>query len=188
MIIGKVRVKCNISFFVKMCQLLSTSDSIVQNHIRHLMMFTQNISLYRSKRTDYRDQRYVNKHLLLGLPQKICKKNKILLQQLNPLWCSGTGDGFRSQHFGVRSSLIPLNLVFFLIYMESNAVILYKFWRPQPTLPCLGLQSGLQYSFSKKTSAVVSLSSMQGVFAESSLRKQSWRIEDCDCKLLLLLL
>ena len=24
-----------------------------QNHIGHLMMFTQNISLYRSKRTDY---------------------------------------------------------------------------------------------------------------------------------------
>ena len=54
-IIAKVRVKCDISFFVRMCYLLSTLDSIVQNHIRQLMMFTQNISLYRSKRTDYRD-------------------------------------------------------------------------------------------------------------------------------------
>ena len=44
MIIAKVRVKCDISFFVKMCYLLSTLDSIVQNHIRQLMMFTQNIS------------------------------------------------------------------------------------------------------------------------------------------------
>ena len=43
--------KCDISFFVKMCYLLSTLDSIVQNHTGHLMMFTQNISLYRSKRT-----------------------------------------------------------------------------------------------------------------------------------------
>ena len=56
MIIAKVRVKCDISFFVKMCYLLSTLDSIVQNHIGHLMMFTQNISLYRSKRTDYHDK------------------------------------------------------------------------------------------------------------------------------------
>ena len=56
MIITKVRVKCDISFFVKMCYLLSTLDSIVQNHIGHLMMFTQNISLYRSKRTDYHDK------------------------------------------------------------------------------------------------------------------------------------
>ena len=35
---------------------------------------------------------------------------------------------------------------------------LRKFWRPQPTLPCFGLQ----YSFSKKTRTTVSLSSMQG--------------------------
>ena len=41
----------------------------------------------------------------------------------------------------------------------------------QPTLPCFGLQ----YSVSKKTRTTVSLSSMQGVFAESSLRKQAWR-------------
>ena len=38
------------------------------------------------------------------------------------------------------------NLIFF-IYLESNAVILLEFWRPQPTLPCFGLQ----YSISKKT-------------------------------------
>lgn len=49
---GKVGVKCDISFFLKMCYLWSTFDSIVQNHIAHLMMFTQNISLYSSKRTD----------------------------------------------------------------------------------------------------------------------------------------
>ena len=55
MVIAKVRVKCDISFFVKMCYSLSTLYSIAQNHIEHLMMFTQNISLYRSKRTDYRD-------------------------------------------------------------------------------------------------------------------------------------
>ena len=55
--------------------------------------------------------------------------------------------------------------------MESNAVILHKFWRPQPTLPRLGLQ----FFISKKTRTTVSVSSMQGVFAESSLRKQAWR-------------
>ena len=55
MVIAKVRVKCDISFFVKMCYSLSTLYSIAQNHIEHRMMFTQNISLYRSKRTDYRD-------------------------------------------------------------------------------------------------------------------------------------
>ena len=52
---GKVGGKCDISFFVKMCYIWSTLDSIVQNHIGHLMMFTQNISLYRSKHTDYLD-------------------------------------------------------------------------------------------------------------------------------------
>ena len=41
----------------------------------------------------------------------------------------------------------------------------------QTTLPCFGLQ----YSISKKTRTTVPLSSMQGVFAESSLRKQAWR-------------
>ena len=69
----------------------------------------------------------------------------------------------------VRSSRMPLNNLF--IYLESNAVILHKFWRPQPTLPCFGLQ----YSISKKTRTTVSLSSLQGVFSESSLRKQAWR-------------
>ena len=58
-----------------------------------------------------------------------------------------------------------------LIYLESNAVILHNFWRPQLTLPCFRLQ----YSISKKTRTTVSLSSMQEVFAESSLRKQAWR-------------
>ena len=56
MIIAKVGGKCDISFFVKMCYLWSTLDSIFQNHIGHLMMFTQNTSLYnRSKSTDYHD-------------------------------------------------------------------------------------------------------------------------------------
>ena len=41
MIVAKIRVICDISFFVKMCYLLSTLDSIVQNHIGHLMMFTK---------------------------------------------------------------------------------------------------------------------------------------------------
>ena len=55
MIIAKVRGTCDISFFMKICYLLSTLDSIIQNHIGHLMMLAQNISLYRSKRTDYCD-------------------------------------------------------------------------------------------------------------------------------------
>ena len=58
-----------------------------------------------------------------------------------------------------------------LIYLESNAVILYKFWRPQPTLPWLVLQ----YSISTNTRTMGSLSSMQGSFANSWLRKQTWR-------------
>ena len=67
---------------------------------------------------------------------------------------------------------MPLNFsLLFFIYLESNAVILHKFWRPQPTLPWLGLQ----YSITKKTRTTVSLSSMKGGFAESSLRKQTWR-------------
>ena len=59
----------------------------------------------------------------------------------------------------------------FFIYLESNAVFQHNFWRPQPTLPYFRLQ----YSISKKTRTTASLSSMQGVFAESSLRKQTWR-------------
>ena len=34
----------------------STLDSIVQNHIRHVMIVTQSSSSYRSKRTGYSDQ------------------------------------------------------------------------------------------------------------------------------------
>ena len=55
--------------------------------------------------------------------------------------------------------------------MESNAATLHKSWRPQPTLPCFGLQ----YSFSKKSRTTVSLGFNAGVLAESSLRKQAWR-------------
>ena len=58
-----------------------------------------------------------------------------------------------------------------LIYLELNAVILCKFWRPQPTQPWLALQ----YSISTNTRTMVSLSSMQGGFANSWLRKQTWR-------------
>ena len=43
--------------------------------------------------------------------------------------------------------------------------------RNPPYLLCIGLQ----YSISKKTRTTVSLSSMQEVFAEFSLRKQEWR-------------
>ena len=46
MIIAKVGDKCDISFFAKMCYLCSTLDSIFQNHIKHLLMFTQNTSFY----------------------------------------------------------------------------------------------------------------------------------------------
>ena len=38
---GKVGGKCDISSFMKMCYLWSTLDSIVQNQIRHLTMFTK---------------------------------------------------------------------------------------------------------------------------------------------------
>ena len=37
MIIAKVRGKCDISFFVKMCYLWSTLDSIFQNQLGHLI-------------------------------------------------------------------------------------------------------------------------------------------------------
>ena len=50
--------------------------------------------------------------------------------------------------FGASSSVFEACLCHLIfIYLESNAVILHKFWRPQPTLPCFGLQ----YSISKKT-------------------------------------
>ena len=41
----KTRDAGDASFFVKMCYLWSTLDSIFQNQLGHLMMFTQNISL-----------------------------------------------------------------------------------------------------------------------------------------------
>ena len=73
---------------------------------------------------------------------------------------------------GASTSVFEARLCHLIfISLESNAVILHKFWRPQPTLPCFGLQ----YSISKKTRTTVSLSSLQGVFSESSLRKQAWR-------------
>ena len=50
-----------------------------------------------------------------------------------------------------------MSLNFLLIW--NRILLLYIFWRPQPTLPCFGLQ----YSISKKTRTTVSLSSMQGV-------------------------
>ena len=74
--------------------------------------------------------------------------------------------------FGVSTSGFEAHLCHLaFIYLESNVVILHNFWRPQPTLPCFRLQ----YSISKKTRTTVSLSSMQGVFAESLLRKQACR-------------
>ena len=72
--------------------------------------------------------------------------------------------GASSSGFKARSC----HLIFLFIW---NAVILLKFWRQQPTLPSFEPQ----YSISKKTRTTVSLSSMQGVLDESSLRKQAWR-------------
>ena len=43
--IAKIGGKCDISFFLKMCYLWSTLDSIFRNPIGHLKMFTQNIFL-----------------------------------------------------------------------------------------------------------------------------------------------
>ena len=44
--IAEVGGKCDISFFVKMCYLWSTLDSIFQNHLGHLIYdVTENISL-----------------------------------------------------------------------------------------------------------------------------------------------
>ena len=63
------------------------------------------------------------------------------------------------------------SLSFTFLASDSNDCRREERWRPQHTLPCFGLQ----YSISKKTRTTVSLSSMQGVFAESSLRKQAWR-------------
>ena len=40
-ITAKVGGKCDISFYVKMCYLWSTLDSIFQSHLGHLTMFTQ---------------------------------------------------------------------------------------------------------------------------------------------------
>ena len=74
--------------------------------------------------------------------------------------------------FGVSTSGFEARLCHLIfLSIQSNAVMLVIFWRPQPTQPCFGLQ----YSISKKTRTTVSLSSMQGVFAESSPRKQAWR-------------
>ena len=41
MIIANVGGKCDISFFVKICYLLSTLDSTFQNHIGHLTVCTK---------------------------------------------------------------------------------------------------------------------------------------------------
>ena len=43
-------------FLCEMCYLWSILDSNAQNHFGHHMILTQNISIYRSKRTDYCDQ------------------------------------------------------------------------------------------------------------------------------------
>ena len=64
------------------------------------------------------------------------------------------------------------HLIFYLSGIECCYSTLFLAIATQITL--LG-SFGLQYSISKKTRAKVSLSSMQGVFAESLLRKQAWR-------------
>ena len=56
MIITKVRGKCDISFFVKMCYLWSTLHSIFQTTLDTLWSLHKTfIYNYRSKRTDFRD-------------------------------------------------------------------------------------------------------------------------------------
>ena len=62
------------------------------------------------------------KHLLLSVPLKICniKIPRGVVVQAMDFAASTSGFKARLSH---------------LIYLESNAVILYKFWRPQPTLP-----------------------------------------------------
>ena len=98
------------------------------------------------------------KHLLLSVPLKIYNTKiprGVVVQAMD----------FAASTSGFEACLSHL------IYLESNAVILYKFWRPQPTLPWLALQ----YSISTNTRTMGSLSSMQGSFANSWLRKQTWR-------------
>ena len=76
-------------------------DSIVQNHIGHLMMFVQNNSLYRSKRSEYSDKHMhwlemvnVQFRFVLGLSLYVYVNQKGYWQ-LNIPWWSGIGDGFR---------------------------------------------------------------------------------------------
>ena len=102
----------------------------------------------------------VSKHLLLGFPLKIyVEQNKYSYNSWIPrgLVVQAMDSGVSTSGFEARLCHLILN------YLESNAAILHNFWRPQPTLPCFGLQ----YSISKKPRTMVSLSSMQGVFAES---------------------
>ena len=54
---------------------------------------------------------------------------------MNPPWFSGTGDGFRSEHFGIRSSLGPLNFKFIWNRMLSFYII---FGDRNPPYPALG--------------------------------------------------
>ena len=78
------------------------------------------------------------------LPLKYVKQNKYCNNSWIPFGLVVQAMDFVASISGFEARLC--NLIFF-IYLESNAVILLEFWRPQPTLPCFGLQ----YSISKKT-------------------------------------
>ena len=56
MIITKVGGKSDISFFMKMCYLWSTLHSNFQNHLGHLVIFKQNISLEINPKPNHESQ------------------------------------------------------------------------------------------------------------------------------------
>ena len=100
----------------------------------------------------------VSKHLLLGLPLKICRTIPCALV-------------VQAMDFGASTSGFEARLCHLIfIYLESNAVILLKFWRAQPTL----LYIGLQYFNSTRRGQRCHFLQCR-VFAESSLCKQEWR-------------
>ena len=73
--------------------------------------------------------------------------------------------------YGASTSGFKARLCHLIFYLFGIECCSTKILATATRLPCFGLQ----YSISKKTRTTVSLSSMQGVFAESSFRKQAWR-------------
>ena len=102
----------------------------------------------------------VSKHLLLGLPLKICRTiPRGLVVQAMDFGASTSGFEARLCH-----------LMFYLFGMECSYATKILATATNPTLlwaPIFHQQEDEDWT--------VSLSSMQGVFAESSLRKQAWR-------------